>query len=641
MGRVLLVSMPFARVEFPSLALSLLKSLVKMKGIFCDISYLNIAFQAYIGRSDIYKEVAEHILMGEWVFGEELFGEEWAHSDRGRIAALLLPGKSNLRAARDNLTFLRSMAKPFIRKCMDMVNWSDYSVIGFTSVFNQQVASLALAHSIKQRWPEKIIAFGGANCDGVMGRALLQLFPFVDWTFSGEADKSFPQAVKQWFAGRPPENIQGVTYRHQGQIIEQGSSQQVEMDSLPYPDFDNYFADLKKWTPASLPSSFISLELSRGCWWGQKHQCVFCSYNRGTLHFRHKSSQRAEAEIKALTERYGVNQVMFTDDILDMRFFKTLFPALANWGELEKLFLTTKANLSREQVHILKPVGVKRLHSGIESLDTEILTYMRKGTTLSQNVQLLKWAREYGLDVGWNVLYGFPGENVEAYRRMARLVPSIVHLQPPTTLQPVRLDRFSPLFKQSKGWGLKALKAHPCYRSIYPFGQKDLDELAYTFDGDFHGKDSIPNYIEPLKEEVEIWKQCWTQHREPPLLAFEQRQDGKVVIYDTRPCRLTPQEELEGETAIVYLACDERRKFRSLAKEIGEKMGKQYSGDTNLRCCLDDLVERRLMLREGNWYLTLANNLSILLKECGGLALSYLLASKSVSNQLTRRLDNA
>ena len=622
MGRVLLISMPFARIEFPSLALSLLKSLVTREGIFCDVSHLNIAFQAFIGRSDIYKEVAEHILMGEWVFGEELFGEEWAHSDRGRIAALLLPGKLNLRAARDKLTFLRSMAKPFIRKCMDMFNWSDYGVIGFTSVFNQQVASLALAHSIKQRWPEKIVAFGGTNCDGVMGRALLQLFPFVDWAFSGEADKSFPQAVKQWFAGRPPENIQGVTYRYDSQIIEQGLSEQVEMDSLPYPDFDDYFANLKKWAPANLPSSFISLELSRGCWWGQKHQCVFCSYNGRTLHFRHKSSQRAEAEIKALTERYGIEQVMFADNILDTSFFKTLLPALANWGELEKLFLTTKANLSREQVHILKSVGVERLHSGIESLDTEILTYMCKGTTLLQNVQFLKWAREYGLDVGWNVIYGFPGENVEAYRRMAWLVPSIVHLQPPTTLQPVRVDRFSPLFKESKRWGLKALKAHPCYRSIYPFGQKDLDELAYTFDYDFDGKNSVPAYIEPLKEELEAWKQCWIQHREPALLAFEQRQDGKVAIYDTRPCRITPQEELEGETAIVYLACDGARQFGSLAKEVREKMGKHYAGDTNLRSCLDELVERRLMLREDNWYLTLANNLSVLSKERGGLALS-------------------
>ena len=88
---------------------------------------------------------------------------------------------------------------------MEAVNWDNYSIIGFTSQYWQQVASLALARRIKERWPDKIIAFGGANCDGVMGQTLLRLFAFVDWAFSGEADISFPRAVVQWQQGKPPE----------------------------------------------------------------------------------------------------------------------------------------------------------------------------------------------------------------------------------------------------------------------------------------------------------------------------------------------------------------------------------------------------------------------------------------------------
>lgn len=626
MRRVILVSMPFASVGYPSLALSLLKPLLEKEGVLCDVSYLNIAFQAYTGCPDVYKEAADYGIIGEWVFGEELFGEEWAESARARLDALLSPGKSKLRTIGENLASLRSMVGPFIRECMETVNWNNYGIIGFTSVFSQQVASLALARRIKQRWPEKIIAFGGANCDEIMGRALLRLLPFVDWVFSGEADLTFPQAVTQWFAGRPPEGIPGVAYRHKGQIIEQGHGESPELDSLPYPDFDDYFVSLKKWAPEALPSAYVCLEFSRGCWWGGKSQCIFCGLNCRTLHFRHKSPQRAEAEISTLTARYGVGKVILTDAILDMGFFKILLPALSNGGGLEELLLETKVNLNRKQVHILKSARVKQFQPGIESLDTEILTYMRKGTTLLQNVQLLKWAREYGIYPVWNFLYGFPRENAEAYRRMALLIPSIVHLRPPGTVMPVVLQRFSPLFEQSKEWGLKAIRACAGYRSFYPFGQEDLDELAYIFDYDFDGKTNIPTYIGPVEQEMQAWQQCW-EHREPPLLAFERQQYGKIVIYDTRPCRQGSQVELEGEMTIAYLACDARRRFDSLAKEIQENMGKEYCGDTRLRRCLAELVARRLMLREGDWYLSLANDLDVL-KDHSGSVLAYLLASE-------------
>ncbi|UCF91599.1 MAG: RiPP maturation radical SAM C-methyltransferase, partial [Desulfobacterales bacterium] len=538
----------------------------------------------------------------------ELFGEQWAQSKRGRLenlAAPLLPGGAKLRAIRDGLLTLRAKAGPFIRECMQKINWRDYGIIGFTSVYSQHVASLSLAHRIKQRWPEKIIAFGGANCDEGMGTALLRLFPFVDWVFNGEADLSLSQAVMRWFAGSPPEGIPGVAYRLNGRIVMQGTGVSPEMDSLPYPDFEDYFAALEKWAPAYQSMAPISLELSRGCWWGKKKQCIFCGLNCRTLSYRRKNPQRAESEIKTLTARYNADRLILTDSILDMRFFKTLLPDLAAWGGLEELFLEAKANLSRDQVRLLKAAGVKLFQPGIESLDSEILAHMRKGTTLLQNVQFLKWAREYGVYPTWNLLYGFPGENPEAYRRMALLIPSIAHLSPPMDMSPMLLVRFSPLFEQSRQWGLHNIGAHAGYQSVYPFDKKDLDELAYFFDFNFDGQDDIPGYIGPLNRQVHAWKQSWAL-RQPPELTFMQQPGEKIFINDTRPCRASYRVELEGEMAAAYLACDAMQPFDALVNDIWKQRGKNYCGDTALRRGLDDLVARHLMLREGDHYLSLA-----------------------------------
>jgi ribosomal peptide maturation radical SAM protein 1 len=608
MKRVLLVSMPFASVRYPSAALSQLKALLRERGIPCEVAYLNVLFRAFSNLPNVYEGIADLIMLGERVFGGILFGDQWSRSDRGRLESIdspLLPEERHREGILGGLAALSELTGPFTQKCLDTFPWNQYDVIGFTSVYSQHIASLALARRIKERWPDKIIAFGGANCYEEMGRALLRLFPFVDWVFNGQADLSFPEAVIRWSAGEAPHGVAGVAYRGGDGIVDQGAGRSPEMDSLPYPDFDDYFRALQKWAPDHLDSAPISLELSRGCWWGSKSQCTFCGLNCRSVAFRSKSAHRAEAEIRQLTERYGTDRVILTDSIVNMRFFTTLFPALAEWGGLEELFLEAKANLHREQVRLLKASGVSHFQPGIESLDTEMLSYMRKGTTLLQNIQFLKWAKEFGLYPTWNLLYGFPGENPEAYRRMAALVPSIVHLCPPMDLSPVLFVRFSPLLEESQSRGLSNIRAHSGYRSIYPFASEDLNELAYFFDCDFAGKDTIASYIEPLKNEVIAWKQSWMKQGAPELLCEQVRED-RIRIHDSRPCSANRHEELNGEQALTYWACDTARSFESLRRETAQQRGRAYCGDDFLRRSLDQLVARRLMLREKDRYLSLA-----------------------------------
>ncbi|MBW2201504.1 MAG: hypothetical protein JRF71_11850 [Deltaproteobacteria bacterium] len=57
---------------------------------------------------------------------------------------------------------------------------------------------------------------------------------------------------------------------------------------------------------------------------------------------------------------------------------------------------------------------------------------------------------------------------------------------------------------------------------------------------------------------------------------------------------------------MAYLLCDKIRPFEALAKDIRAQMGNVYAGDVNLRRCLDEFIERRLMLGEEDRYLSLA-----------------------------------
>src|SRR6185369_5992400 len=99
----------------------------------------------------------------------------------------------------------------------------------------------------------------------------------------------------------------------------------------------------------------------------------------------------------------------------DLSYFNDFLPALAEKKLGITLFYETKANLKREQVRLLRNAGVTVIQPGIESLSDAVLKLMRKGVSALQNIQLLKWAMEMGVEPRWNILWGFPREPAEAY----------------------------------------------------------------------------------------------------------------------------------------------------------------------------------------------------------------------------------
>src|SRR5262249_32396651 len=169
------------------------------------------------------------------------------------------------------------------------------------------------------------------------------------------------------------------------------------------------------------------------------------------------------------------------DNIIEMSYFRDLLPALRDSGLDIKLFFETKSNLRKEQVRMLRDSGIATIQPGIESLSTPILKSMRKGVTVGQNIRLLKWCMELEVTPGWNLIAGFPGEDPAEYAKMTDLVPSLVHLEPPS-LTSLILDRFSPYHSSPEAFGLRSTGPGRHYGLIYPISDPALlGDLAYEF----------------------------------------------------------------------------------------------------------------------------------------------------------------
>src|SRR2546422_6943648 len=113
--------------------------------------------------------------------------------------------------------------------------------------------------------------------------------------------------------------------------------------------------------------------------------------------YRSMRADRVLAELRHLATTYPGSDVQVVDNILEMSYFADLLPELTRSRMRLELFYETKANLKKDQVRLLRDAQVTRIQPGIESFSDPVLTLMRKGVSWLQNVQLLKWCKQFGV----------------------------------------------------------------------------------------------------------------------------------------------------------------------------------------------------------------------------------------------------
>jgi ribosomal peptide maturation radical SAM protein 1 len=581
--RVALIVAPFGLVEYPNLAASLLKAEAVRAGFPCDVHYGSLDFARRIGWSAylVCYYTDPYLLLGERIFAPTLFGDRipsWAAYWNDVVAPYDDPSWQHVRvpeqSGRNRRAFerLQDEAARWIEEWVARPELGHYDVFAFSTSYGQNVASLAVARRLKARWPQRPVVFGGANCHGVMGEQLLRSFPFVDWVCTGEGDRAFPMLLAALARGGPVA-VPGVIGRAaDGSVPPAGPPVTVtDLDALAFPDFSDFFAQFRFRPRERAAPTALPMETSRGCWWGEKHHCTFCGLNGETMRYRVKSPRRIVAELEHLVGRFGLRRIMMTDNIMHHRAVDELLPLLDR--ERAEIFFEVKANLSREDLAAFARAGITYIQPGIESLSTHVLRLMDKGTDALRNLQLLRWAKELGIAVAWNLLCGFPGERDEDYEALAALIPKIHHLTPPRGFGQVSIDRFSPMFTHPERYGL-AIEPFPAYRYVYPLPDDEVRNLAYAFC--FVGARSRttdtmvpPPYARRAYQAYLIWKRFHGQAD----LSFEVDAAGAVVVRDTRAVATAPERQLRGLERLVFLALDAAQTRASLRRAIETEAG--------------------------------------------------------------------
>lgn len=606
----MLVAMPFVSVLHPSIQLGLLAALGRAAGHPVDTLHLNCDLAAAIG-TDLYESLCRHrgCQVGDWLFSLDAFGERAPDPDDrllsefpAAIAHILEEGNTTT----ERLQALRHQEIPaYLDRLETEISWDRYDIVGFTSTFQQSVAAVAMARRIKRRHPQIVMLFGGANLEGEMGRELVLRVPEIDFAIDGEGDTAFPGFLEALAEGRDPAQVPGVVVRGKEGIQATPALPPLQaLDDLPFPDYDEYFERIQRlglleW--ARRRDVALPLEGSRGCWWGEVQHCTFCGLNRNSMVYRAKSTGRMLEELAYQADRHRVFHFEAADNILAPSAHRELFPELEKNRFDYRLFFEVKANLRRQQLHQMKRAGVEWIQPGIESLSSHVLQLMRKGVRAIDNVNLLRWAAYYGIDVSWNILWGFPNELEEDYVGQAELVPWLGHLQPPASVARIWLERFSPLYVDRDAFPARNIRAEASYQYVYP-DDFDHDRAAYFFDFDFENTLSREATFQ-LQERVMDWKTRWRSAARPEL--HYRSTPGLVEVKDAREPDKPVSYHLEGPLAELYIACSERpRRAAALAGELALADSGYLAGE--IAGALDLFCDKGLMMRDDGLYLSLA-----------------------------------
>jgi len=585
--RVLLVSPPWTNTNEPSLGLAILSAVLKRRSIACRVSHLNLFMLDFL-RPETYAAIARVFALNDFLFSGLLDPRVTPRQQRllrEKCSELISLGAIDHRkyggipGVVEQILHLRTEVIPkwVEAQVVQLLSWRP-TLVGFTCMFDQTIASVAVASRIKALAPDVLIALGGYAVRAPTGEMLLESFSWIDAICTGEGEPCICDlAQASVMEDRDLSRVGNLLFRNAtGRIATSFQAPPVVMDSIPPPDFDDFYRDvhrLRAENQIEIAIDRLPAENSRGCWWGVKHHCTFCGIHDNDMAYRSRSAESVLATLAHLKTRYGCSEFRFSDYIMPHRYYTTLLPELVRMGAPYRLKCEVKSNISAERVKLLADAGFVEIQPGVESFCSSVLRSMDKGVSGIQNVYLLLLARRHGIVILYNILYGLPDDDPEGIEAMVRALPNLVHLDPPSNRGRIQITRYAPLQADPQRFGLGPSQHEHSYDLIFSeeylrSSGFDLDRYCYMFEIPFEPSTRLARAYREIQRCCDEWTAA-DRSREIDLV-YDYDEDGAtVLVHDTRR-EPAIKHRLDANESAVLLAASEPCTLDSLQRRFSD-----------------------------------------------------------------------
>ncbi len=287
--------------------------------------------------------------------------------------------------------------------------------------YNPARKAVAIAKALS---PELMTVLGGPHVTIALEDALE--IPSVDYLVTREGEVTFPRLLQMIADGTPPSH----------RVLR---GEPPDLDAIPFADRNLFLNEWQKWgydlrSPEvpfvdELPAPFATIIAGRGC----LYNCAFCKpgedYLFGKL-TRRRSVDNVIAELHELVDKYGIASFMFHDDCLteDRPWVKAFTERYVAEGFDMPFFCQSRADIivrHEDMVARMAAAGLRGYFIGFESGNDRVLDFIRKGTTVEQNLQAAHICRKYDIKIWANYMMGLPTETKEEVMDTVRMMKEI------------------------------------------------------------------------------------------------------------------------------------------------------------------------------------------------------------------------
>lgn len=251
----------------------------------------------------------------------------------------------------------------------------------------------------------------------------------ADVVISGEGEEPLTAVLRAIAAGRGDfradlRGIPNVSFRETGGSIIQNPRMpsRRQLDEYPFPDREAINLDqyLNAWE-AHHGQRPVSLITARGC----AFTCKWCSHSVYGYTHRRRKPQQVVAEIQEIVQRYRPTHLWYADDVFTVnKHWLRKFQQMMEQAGLHLPFecIARADRFDEEIAELLQSLGCYRVWMGAESGSQRILDAMSRGVTREQIAEATRLCQARGIQAGYFVMFGYPGEEMEDIYETIRFV---------------------------------------------------------------------------------------------------------------------------------------------------------------------------------------------------------------------------
>jgi radical SAM superfamily enzyme YgiQ (UPF0313 family) len=304
----------------------------------------------------------------------------------------------------------RSHLDDRMARLVALIGEGHYDLLGFTSRCDTLPVVVEVAKRCKERRPDTPIVLGGPGATFV-DRPLLEAYPFIDTIVRGEGEITFAELLSAWGGNKPWREIEGISYRANGEgiVINERRATLCDLDRLP--PMPLHLVHDVLGNPELVRTDVL---IGRGC----PNGCRFCStcafWGRKT---RTRSVENVIAEMRILHDRYDFDHFNLVDD--NLFGYRNLLPdlchAIQKYLPHVKYYVYVSMNFATpELVELLARTGCTGAFVGLETGSARLASHLRAKFCLPETVhQRLDLFRKNNVHLTKSFIIGFPDEETD------------------------------------------------------------------------------------------------------------------------------------------------------------------------------------------------------------------------------------